>query len=737
VQPNPLSPNAIRFGLFEADLATGELRRRGRKIPLQDQPFRVLNLLLLHPGELVSREEFQRTLWPADTFVEFDEGLNKAIQKLRQALDDSSDNPRFIETLPRRGYRFIAPVELPAADPSLPRLEKGREAVLESASDSAILAHVIKRHKKAAMGSVAVVAALVAVTFFLPRPPKASAELTLKRLTFNSSENPIYWPVISPDGKYLAYSDRAGIHVKLLSTGEERLIPRPAGVPASASWFVASWFPDGTQLLADVQEPGGHMSIWTVSLLAPAPRELRDGALGLGSPDGTRIAFSPSEAFLGEIWVMDSQGRNQQKVLAFGENEWLRIVRWSPDGQRLVYVRERRIADRSQYSIETCDLNGASQTVVLSADPGPEVQDVLWLPEGRIVYARHESHDSLDDNLWQIGIDNRTGSPTSKPKRITQWAGSFLYHFSASADGKRLALLKTTSQSQVYLGELAAGGTRMNPPRRLTNDETFDQPSAWTPDSKAVLFVSNRNGTWGIYKQRLGQETAEAVVTGPQDMLYPRLSADGASILFLERPITPAKPAPTLRLMRIPASGGVPQFVLETRNFLEFRCARAPASLCVIFETSQNRKQMTITAFDPLKGRGNVLRTIENDPLHTYDQQEISPDGSTLAISRSGEPEIRIRLLSLSGGADREIKVKGWPNITGLDRSPDGKGFYCGSSSPQGHSLLYVDLKGNVRVLWHYKGGGNAIWGMPSPDGRYLAILGEVINSNVWMIEGF
>ena len=85
--PTPVSPNAIRFGLFEADLATGELRKRGRKISLQDQPFRVLTLLVQRPGELVSREEFQKALWPGDTFVEFDEGLNKAIQKLRQALD--------------------------------------------------------------------------------------------------------------------------------------------------------------------------------------------------------------------------------------------------------------------------------------------------------------------------------------------------------------------------------------------------------------------------------------------------------------------------------------------------------------------------------------------------------------------------------------------------------------------------------------------------------------------------
>jgi Tol biopolymer transport system component len=115
----------------------------------------------------------------------------------------------------------------------------------------------------------------------------------------------------------------------------------------------------------------------------------------------------------------------------------------------------------------------------------------------------------------------------------------------------------------------------------------------------------------------------------------------------------------------------------------------------------------------------------------------LSPDGSTVAISRAGEPEIHIGLLSLSGGSDREITVKGWPNTAGLDWPPDGKGLYCGSTSPQGRTLLYVDLKGNARVLWQYKGGSGEIWGVPSPDGRYLAIRGDVINSNVWMVEGF
>jgi serine/threonine protein kinase len=217
------------------------------------------------------------------------------------------------------------------------------EAPQASASDSVIIASVIKRHKKAAVGSVAVAAALVALAWFLlHRPPNPSAELTQKRLTFNSSENPIGNTAISPDGKYLAYSDPAGIHVKLLSTSEERLVPRPAGVPVGAYWLVEGWFPDGTQLLAFSYEPGGHWSTWTVSVLGQSPRKLREGVLGIEvSPDGTHIDFLPRDtAGTAEIWLMNTQGGNLQKVLAAGENESLLQVHWSPDGHRLAYIRE-------------------------------------------------------------------------------------------------------------------------------------------------------------------------------------------------------------------------------------------------------------------------------------------------------------------------------------------------------------------------------------------------------------
>ncbi len=107
----PGNGGPIRFGVFEVDLHSGELRKQGLRIKLRDQPFQILLLLLEHPGEVVSRDDLQKQLWPGDTFVGFDRGLNKAVNHLRDALGDSAESPRFIETLPKRGYRFIAPVD--------------------------------------------------------------------------------------------------------------------------------------------------------------------------------------------------------------------------------------------------------------------------------------------------------------------------------------------------------------------------------------------------------------------------------------------------------------------------------------------------------------------------------------------------------------------------------------------------------------------------------------------------
>ena len=647
---------------------------------------------------------------------------------------------------PSRSEPTSAPQAVPLLEGPADAGAQGSASLQEPTSDSVIIAGLLKRHKKAAIGAVVFIAAfLVALGWLLlRRPAPPPPELTQKRLTSNSSENPVRSATISPDGKYLAYSDATGIHLKLLSSGEERLVPRPAGVPAGAYLQVASWFPDGTQLLADALELSGHVSMWTVSVLGQAPRELREHAwAGLVSPDGMQILFfpEPGPSFeVRELWLMGSQGDNPQKVLALEEPETFGSYVLSPDGRRLAFVRKRQTkwGIAQGVSIETCDLKGANRTVVVTnSDPETSLGDFYWLRDGLIVYVR-EGLGGFPGNLWQISVDGRTGAPIGQPKRLTQWAETGIDWLSKSADGKRLAVLKSTYQRQVYLGELTAGGTRMSVPRRLTNDEYFDSPSAWTADSKAVFFFVGRQEGAGLFKQEISQETAERVTTS-QAGGNACLSPDGASLLYWEYPLSPAAP---VRLMRVPLSGGMPQFLMEMRDagFLaEVGCARAPASLCVVIEPTQDEKRLALTAFDPVKGRGKLLRTIAKDPSAHYFGAALSPDGSTFAISRSFEPEIHIRLLSLTGGSDREISVKGWPALSyrGLSWSADGKGLYCGSYSPQGSTLLHVDLEGKAKVLWHHKGGSGDLFGVPSPDGRYLAIQASVLGANVWMLENF
>lgn len=170
---NPAAAAGIaRFGAFELDLKTAELRRGGIRVKLQEQPFRLLAFLLARPGEVVSREELREQLWPTD-FVDFDHSLNTAVRKLRAALDDSADNPRFVETLARRGYRFIAPVtmsgttpaaaELPLAPPPPPPRRRGRLAIAVLAVLALIavaLFFVIRQRGNASRAEVEAIAVL-------------------------------------------------------------------------------------------------------------------------------------------------------------------------------------------------------------------------------------------------------------------------------------------------------------------------------------------------------------------------------------------------------------------------------------------------------------------------------------------------------------------------------------------------------------------------------------------------
>jgi serine/threonine protein kinase/Tol biopolymer transport system component len=617
-----------------------------------------------------------------------------------------------------------------------------------ASSDSQIVAALVKRHRKPVAAGVATLVVLLGAAGYAlyrqlsQRAAQPAIELTQQRLTYNSSEDPVLSAAISPDGKYLAYSDSGGIHVKLLSTGDERVIPQPAGVPKGTGWGVNSWLADGTQIVAETRQPGGARTIWTLSPLAPSARELRAAAGGgWASPDGNHIAFIPDPGPEGirALWVMGSQGENPQEVFALEKNQWFGGVAWSPDGQRLAFIRSRTNYHGAAQgvSIETCGLKGGNATVVVSEDQ-TSLEDFCWLPDRRIVYSREETQWAFEDNLWQVFVGAQSGLPTGKPQRITQGADWAISALTATADGKRLVGLKSDFQDRVYVAELTGGGTRMSSPRRLTQGEDREIPVGWTPDSKAVIFLSQRSSGDGIFRQSMSDETPEALVrTNGPIAGVPVPSSDGEWVVYHE---IPRESTATRHVMRVSINGGAPQPVMETRvvrGIGGYDCARAPANLCVVAEATPDEKQVTFTQFDPIHGQGKVLRTLENTGKEGYTNWRLSPDGSTVALPINGDSDIQVRLISLTGGQDRDVVLKGWPNFAGIGWSRDGKALYVGSSAVHLITLLLVDLNGSSRVLWQRAGGTGLISAVPSPDGRHIAMRSGGLTGNAWMIQGF
>jgi Tol biopolymer transport system component len=612
-------------------------------------------------------------------------------------------------------------------------------AVVEKASKSVKIEKTARKWKWTLAG-VALMLSIGGVAWFARRPAQLEPSLELKEIPLTAnSEYGVGFGCISPDGKYLAYSDRRGLHLKLIESTEERTIPQPEGSTAENSiWHANWWFPDGTRFLAMRVDANGKCSTWIVSVLGGPPRRLRDNAVpGPPSPDGSQILFLAnlkSDYTSYELWLMGAQGEDPRKFLTVGDGEALEYPVWSPDGQRVAYKRYHA----SGVSIESRNLKGEQLTIICFFDP--RVQPTMgfwWFPNGRMVYIASEPEPNWrDSSLWEIRVDPKTGRPLSPARRTKSWAGINLAVLNGTSDGRRLALLKESSglQRDVFVGELEAGGHRLKNPRRLTLDERADYPSAWTRDGKAVLFHSDRNGQLDIFKQALDQETPEPVVTGPGNQYAPVLSPDGTLILYLQD----ADKGKT-RIMRVPSSGGAPEMVWEGGGKIRLRCSWLPVALCLLGEESPDRKQYVFTAFDPLEGREReVTRVALRQPDEEY-FWDLTRDGSRLAFAQNLRgSETRIQILPLPGGELHEVVIQRDIQMSSLDWASDGKGFFVGTNTPGG-MLLFVDLDGQTEVLWKTA----TLWGLfgprglPSPDGLHLAMFGTNIGTNVWLLENF
>ena len=585
---------------------------------------------------------------------------------------------------------------------------------------------------------VLLLAAVVSLSWFLLPRYSSRPEIKQRRLTANPSDNPVDSPVISPDGKYLAYSDNAGIRIKLLATGEiQTIAPPQVFVTGRDRWIPAAWFPDSNRLLANLIE-SKKGSIWTISIFRGSSRLLRSQGLAQSvSRDGSSIAFTmpailTAPAPENEIWVTGANGEQPKQLLAADEKTSFWNVVWQPDGHRLAYLRVHQTSsEASENSIETRTLGDAQATAILS-DPQGSVWDFCYLPEGKVVYSKSRTGwvDS-DSDLWKINSDRITGRPLGDPVRLTSWPRVNFSALSATANGNHLVFLEGTSQSQIYIAELANGGTRLKTePRRLTHAEASNWLSGWTADSKSVLFNSDVNGSWGVYKQKLDQEDPELLASGPGFNIAPRISPDGNWVLYTgtDSESPDIGPRTEKHILRVPVSGGAPQVIGSSWSlFFPFRCSRKS---CVWGEPSADGNQFLFFEFDPLKGKGRQLATTTDPYPSRYPNFEVSPDGTLLAWMR---PDT-LRILSLKDGKTWDVRYKGDWSFSIFFWAADGKGIFLTTRWSRGAILMHMDLQGNLLPLWKTV---SYNWGVPSPDGHRLAIAVGTPDRNAWMLENF
>jgi Tol biopolymer transport system component/DNA-binding winged helix-turn-helix (wHTH) protein len=702
------STQTIRFGIFEADLLSGELYKDGVKVSLQGQPFQVCAMLLEHAGKLVTREELRRRVWPEDTFVDFDHSLNAAIAKIRLALGDDADNPRFVETLPRRGYRFIGPVDKPIAAP--PGDPQGRSERFTAKAAG------LRFWKAITLVSAIMVAALVWVLW---HHPSRQTEVIERKLTANSLENGVRSAVVSRDGKFLAYSDSTGVYLKQIRTGETHRLTLPPNFSAD----VSDWFPDGSHLLVSQQEQPGKLSLWSVSVFGGTPRQLtNNGAGGSVSPDGAHIAFQ-SHGFGQEEWVMRSDGTDPVKV-ASDKSSWVGQPTWSPDGNRIAYIRASEAYNAREGAVEVNEWRKArAQTFFSDNRLGPALH---WLPNGRLVYTLGNEIDHHGASLWTVSFQ-QSGKPGESSRQITRGVG-WISQVTGSEDGKILTFLRENSLSSVYIGAMAPDGTHLLAHRRLTLDENENNPFAWTPDGKAVLFNSDRNGTSAIFKQVTDQPLAESLTASAEPLKQPRVTPDGSEILYISTPKSASLEIQS-SLFAIPLGGGTPRLVLKDVGIWNVQCARLPLTFC-LYSVAKGDVMETFR-FDVRNGKSSVPPQI--DPRCNW---SLSPDGSQRAMVCPSLKET-IRFRSTLTGKTHDVPVTGQNELGSVDWASDGRSLLIAGRTPEGESaLLRVTLDGRTSVLLH-SSNSEVLAAIPSPDGRSLAIAESSVYNNVWQIENF
>ena len=642
-------------------------------------------------------------------------------------------------------------------------IEKTREARYQSASDlRADLEDLRSRMEPRsvpivwALTSAAAVVLLVIVAIaLLRREPKtisSAPEIKLRQLTTNSAENPVIGGALSPDGKYLVYSDLKGMHLKLVDSGETREIPQPKELQnQSIKWEIGAWFPDGSRFVANAhpaideydQWTSEDTSLWIVSLEG-VPMKLRDHALVWSvTPDGASIIFGTNKGPYGEreVWSIRPDGGKAQKLYDAGERASICCLFLWPDGKREIYITGNA-GGGTMVARELKD--GEPVVPLLRPAEMKEMSDIVWLPDGRLVYSLRES-ESLSSacNYWIMRLDFRTGERVEQSRRLTNWPNLCVGSGGATRDGKRLAFLGMSGNGTSYIADLGARGTQIHDVRHFVLDEGDADASDWSLDSKSVLVSVGRGDRYDLYRQSVADDVQAPIATSISGGVVEQalFSPDQKWILALVWPVpggaTPENPDVPHRLVRIPARGGKPELMFEPVRPGPMSCAKFSSNLCVIPEQTHDGKQMIVTAFDPATGRGPELARFDlSQELHLQQDNLIcalSPDGTHLAISRGRSGPIEIH--SLREHSTRILYAKGLDQLLLISWAPDGSGFFVTRRIQNGAELSHLDFRGETKSL--RKCLGRSCFATISPDSKHIAFYDAQQRNNMWLMENF
>ncbi|HVX65146.1 MAG TPA: winged helix-turn-helix domain-containing protein, partial [Bryobacteraceae bacterium] len=523
------------FGVFELDLRTGELRKHGVRIKLQEQPFKVLAMLVERPGEVVTREEIQKRLWGSETTIDFEASLGRAVNKIRDALGDTPENPRFVETLTRRGYRFIAPVigaEAPTAARPLP--------VVPAVP---VAAKAPSRRKLAAALALVPLVALAGAAWWLFRatpPPRVvrSVQVTDSGRIYPGDVLLQCFPTFVTDGSRLYYPEIHAGRVSLANVaaggGTSRPIAAPAEIPGPSITDISA---DGSQLLIrNYFSPQLEQPLWAAPSLGGAARKV--GSLlahdATWSPDQRSIVYAAGA----DLMVAHADGSASRKlVTAPGRAYWLR---WSPDGSRLRFT----IVDSQTHATSLWEVsaNGRNLHLLFPKWNEPPAECCgNWTPDGKY-YAFQSTREGATD-IWVTAERHPPLRRAADPVRLTAGPLNFLAPV-PSRDGKRLFVVGAQSRGELLIYDPAR--QQFSP---YVSDAGAASSLAFSRDGQWIVYVAQPSSL--LWRSRVDGTQKVQLTSAPMQVYMARWSPDGSRLVVMAR--TPGKP---WKLYLVPSEGG-------------------------------------------------------------------------------------------------------------------------------------------------------------------------------------